>query len=185
MFKIIPLLSYGDCICFRGPRDAEVNQHNYTLHTDMSGDQVFSYFWKVKAITSKVSRQDQHVAFRSPSFYVNNGYRMYVKLFPHQNKGNIYIHVGLTKGRYDDLLAWPFKLKHRVTLIDQTERSAEDITSRVWDPSTLCSPQDWQRPVRSKDNEECVGFGFNKTLMAKQNYVHDDCILIKLDVFMP
>lgn len=94
----------------------------------------------------------------------------------------MYIHVGLTQGEYDDTLSWPFRLKHQVTIVDQTMTDSEDIASRVWDPSVLCTALDWQKPGKHKDNDECVGFGFNQGTIFTKNYLFNDSLLIKLDV---
>lgn len=83
----------------------------------------------------------------------------YIRLYPRQNGKNVYAHVGLTKvlqfqierttnvhvlrgrfvlfshqGEYDEALEWPFTLKHRITILDQSPAHYQDIVSRVWDP---------------------------------------------------
>ncbi|XP_046658494.1 TNF receptor-associated factor 6-A isoform X2 [Homalodisca vitripennis] len=170
-------------IVVRGPRDSEINQYNATIHIDQNGNNVFSYFWRIVEIRSKIVQQTQAV-LRSPSFYVNQQYRMYIKLLPHQDKGSVYVHVGLTHGHYDNLLPWPFRLRHRVSVVDQTLQEPQDLASRIWDPTVLCSVSDWRQPLPTRDNDECVGFGFTQSTIFSQDYVHNDSIILRLDVFL-
>ncbi|KAG8271130.1 hypothetical protein J6590_069506 [Homalodisca vitripennis] len=170
-------------IVVRGPRDSEINQYNATIHIDQNGNNVFSYFWRIVEIRSKIVQQTQAV-LRSPSFYVNQQYRMYIKLLPHQDKGSVYVHVGLTHGHYDNLLPWPFRLRHRVSVVDQTLQEPQDLASRIWDPTVLCSVSDWRQPLPTRDNDECVGFGFTQSTIFSRDYVHNDSIILRLDVFL-
>lgn len=167
------------------PNAVQIKQENYTTHTDNMGITMFSYYWTVDSIGIITSYRDHRVTLRSPSFYVDRGYRMYIKLFPHQHGGNMYIHVGLTHGEHDETVSWPFALRHQVTVVDQTAWDRRDMTSRVWDPISLCTPHHWQRPAIHKDNDECIGFGFNRRLIYSRNYIVDDSMLIKLDVYIP
>lgn len=53
---------------------------------------------------------------RSPTFYAGrSGYAMYLKITPkYFPDGTVFVGVGLTRGRYDSVLAWPFP--HRIRL---------------------------------------------------------------------
>ncbi|CAL4164114.1 unnamed protein product, partial [Meganyctiphanes norvegica] len=126
----------------------------------------------------KSSNQSIYVLY----VFFQNGYRMYMRIYPNQNGENVFIHVGLTKGDYDDRLDWPFKLKHKINVLDHQVPS-EDIASRVWDPTQLCSGWHWRRPD-SGDNYECVGLGFEQALLSDRGYTHGDTITIKLTVYL-
>ena len=134
----------------------------------------------------KLTGWNHRRSLRSPSFYISpGGYRMYIRIYPRQNEENVYIHVGVTQGDFDRSLPWPFKLKHRVNILDQVspEDGQEDISSRVWDPTVLCSGFNWQKPT-SGDNYECVGLGFAHSVIRSRHYIHDDSIIIKLGVYL-
>ena len=134
----------------------------------------------------KLTGWNHRQSLRSPSFYISpGGYRMYIRIYPRQNEENVYIHVGVTQGDFDDSLPWPFKLKHRVNILDQAspEDGQEDISSRVWDPTVLCSGFNWQKPT-SGDNYECVGLGFAHSVIRSRHYIRDDSIIIKLGVYL-
>ncbi len=64
---------------------------------------------------------------------------MYIRIYPKHNGENFYIHVGVTQGEYDRMLEWPFKLKHFITVLDFSKDNPEDLNSRIWDPTELCS----------------------------------------------
>lgn len=46
-------------------------------------------------------------------------YRMYLRMYPRQSGENVYFHVGMTRGEHDASLPWPFRLKHRLAVLDQ------------------------------------------------------------------
>lgn len=168
-----------------GLRDSEIKRYNSTVHLDSSGKNIFTYYWKVPSIDYKLTGWNHKRFLRSPSFYVNNTYRMYLKIFPRQNGENTYVHVGLTHGSFDETLQWPFKLKTKVSILDQTKvDTAEDITSRIWNPEVLCSSFNWQKPSKDKDNYECVGLGFSLKTLRSRNYIMNDSMIIKLSVFL-
>lgn len=55
-------------------------------------------------------------SLRSSTFYVGrHGYAMYLKITPkYFPDGTIFVGVGLTAGRFDSVLAWPFPQRIRL-----------------------------------------------------------------------
>lgn len=164
------------------PREPEIYRFNSTMHQE-NGERVFTYYWRVGDITYKMENWGRRRSLRSNSFYIfQNGYKMYLRIFPNQQGENFYIHVGLTQGDYDNSLQWPFNLKHQVRILDHSS-PAEDLVSRLWDPTQLCSEWHWRRPA-SGDNYECVGLGFTKDTLQSRNYIINDAVVIKLTVLL-
>ncbi|MCL4158140.1 UNVERIFIED_CONTAM: hypothetical protein GTU68_019051, partial [Idotea baltica] len=165
------------------PRAAELLKYNSTIQVD-NGKRIFTYYWTVRDIPYRTKNWGWRRSLRSESFYIfKYGYRMYMRIYPNQNGKNIYIHVGITKGDYDAALDWPFTLKHKIQVIDH-QISGEDMSSRVWDPTELCSGWNWRRPDDSGDNYECVGLGFPQETIYSRRYLHNNSITIKLTVFL-
>ncbi|XP_071514813.1 TNF receptor-associated factor 6 [Panulirus ornatus] len=166
----------------QSPRQTEIFRYNSTMHQE-DGVRVFTYYWQVNDITYKMNNWGWRRSLRSESFYIfQGGYRMYMRIYPNQRGENVYIHVGLTQGDYDDNLDWPFRQKHRINILDHGF-PAEDLTSRVWDPTQLCSGWHWRRPS-SGDNYECVGLGFSKETLHSRRYINNDAIVVKLTVIL-
>lgn len=192
------------------PREEEISRLNNTVHMEPFPDapmknaatvlyRVFTYYWRVRGIATKMNSWDPRRSLRSPSFYVTpNGYRMYLLVFPRQNYENFYVHVGITVGVNDASLAWPFSLKHRIQLLDQVrqpsanrkrpliptrQETPQDLASRVWNPAMLCSAFVWRRPL-SGDSTECVGLGYPHEVLKSRHYIHDDSVVIKLTVYL-
>ncbi|XP_069679687.1 TNF receptor-associated factor 6 [Periplaneta americana] len=177
------------------PRDKEINRYNSTIHAEpilgqpysSARSRAFTYYWRISGMDYKLKGWNHRRSLRSPSFYISpGGYRMYIRVYPRQNEENVYVHVGLTRGDFDDNLPWPFKLKHRVNILDQVsseDGAQEDISSRVWDPTVLCSGFNWQKPTTG-DNYECVGLGFPHSVIRSRDYIRDDSIVIKLTVYL-
>jgi len=152
-----------------------------------NGRRVYNYYWRVRNMSYKMTHWTAQRSIRSPSFYIwPGGYRMYLRLFPRQSGNNVYIHVGLTRGDYDESLRWPFALPHRLAVLDQSAdtQMAQDLKSRLWHPSSLCSVFNWQRPsiTGPADNYECVGLGFLQEELHTRGYLRNDSLLIRLSV---
>jgi len=178
-----------------GPRSDEIQKYNSTIHVE-NNRRVFSYYWVVTGMSYKLNHWSQHRVLRSNSFYISpNGHRLYLKMVPRFSRSVMYIHVGLTTGEWDWRLEWPFKYKMRVAVLRQeesignSERSPsagrQDLRSRLWDPTELCSGSNWKQP-QSGDNQECVGLGFPHEVIksAHSNYIWNDRIIVKLTVFL-
>ncbi|KZC10531.1 TNF receptor-associated factor 6 [Dufourea novaeangliae] len=123
---------------------------------------LFVYQWQIKNFDEKLESWETARSERSPTFYAGqSGYGMYMKMTPRYfPDGTVFMAVGLTRGRYDSILKWPFPCKIRLEVLDQSnEQPRQDRRSRIWDPSTLCSEYFWGRPklTGKPDNPECVG----------------------------
>ncbi|KAL7640909.1 UNVERIFIED_CONTAM: hypothetical protein RMT77_008046 [Armadillidium vulgare] len=164
-------------------RSSEILKYNSTIH-NVNGSRVFTYYWTVHDIVYRMKNWPWRRSLRSKSFYIFQfGYRMYMRIYPNQNGKNIYMHVGITQGAYDDSLEWPFKLKHKIQVLDH-DTPGEDLFSRVWDPKELCSGWNWKKPDPLGDNYECVGLGFPQDTIYSRNYLHNNSITVKLTVFL-
>ncbi|KAF4531425.1 hypothetical protein B566_EDAN004193 [Ephemera danica] len=176
-------------------RDSEIQLFNSSIHfistppdlANVSSEpeqRVFTYYWRIRDMYTKLQRWESRRSIRSPSFYISpSSYKLYIRLYPRQNSKNVYLHVGLTRGEYDAMLDWPFKLKHRITVLDQREESVQDIFSRIWDPTVLCSGFNWKRPLAG-DNHECVGLGFPHEVLKSRNYILGNTMVVKLTVYL-
>ncbi|XP_034234059.1 uncharacterized protein LOC117641064 [Thrips palmi] len=204
--------TYRDGAQGPGGREEEVQRYNNTVHTEHApeglhphgsamgntvagcghGQRVYTYFWRVRNMDYKMTGWNHRRSLRSPSFYVwPGGYRMYLRMYPRQSGENVYFHVGLTRGEHDASLQWPFRLKHRLAVLDQVASMTStgpgsgpvDLVSRLWDPAQLCSGYNWQRPsAHTPDNYECVGLGFPQSLLRTRSYIRQDSALVKLTV---
>ncbi|CAG2057758.1 unnamed protein product [Timema podura] len=158
------------------PRDEEVDKFNCTVNTQPGVDSpVFTYYWRVEDITTKMTIWSPGHALRSPSFYTPPGYRMYLRVSPNQPSSSLMVHAGLTRGRFDPSLDWPFPLRHRVEVIGAA-------SSRLWDPGALCGAQQWRRPLGG-DNPECSGLGIPSAKL--QGAIERGSVLVKLSVYLP
>ncbi|RZF34136.1 hypothetical protein LSTR_LSTR003546 [Laodelphax striatellus] len=165
----------------QSPRDREVKRYNGTVHKE-PGSKVFTYYWRLTDAEDKLKSAEPT---RSRSFYVTpGGYCLYMKLMPKQNGDTVYIHVGVTKGKFDEALLWPFRLKLRLHVLNQeTGDRRNDLVSKIWDPSTLCTQVHWQKP-RAADNHECLGLGVPSAVLEKNFFIFQNLMIIKLSVFL-
>jgi len=76
----------------------------------------FIYYWQVIQFNEMLKSWHTGRSMRSPTFYAGQrGYAMYLKITPkYFPDGTIFVGVGLTAGRYDSILTWPFP--HRIRL---------------------------------------------------------------------
>ena len=174
----------GGSVPRSGPRFDEMSKYNSTVHIE-NGKRVFSYYWTVNGMDYKLKSWNLRRALRSNNFYIYpGGYRMYIKVIPRYTLNTMYIHTGITKGDYDDALSWPFQLKLRMSVLSmQEETGSQDLKSRLWDPTQLCSGTNWRKPVFG-DNPECLGLGFPHEVIQSTEFIHTDRIIIKLTVLL-
>ncbi|CAL4122459.1 unnamed protein product, partial [Meganyctiphanes norvegica] len=73
------------------PRFNEVERFNSTMHQE-DNKRVFTYYWTVHDINYKMKNWGWRRSLRSESFYIfQNGYRMYMRIYPNQNGENVFI----------------------------------------------------------------------------------------------
>lgn len=76
----------------------------------------FTYYWQVKNFNVMLSSWQTGRSMRSSTFYAGrSGYALYLKITPkYFPDGTVFVGVGLTRGHYDSILAWPFPHKIRL-----------------------------------------------------------------------
>ncbi|XP_034179099.1 uncharacterized protein LOC117603754 isoform X2 [Osmia lignaria lignaria] len=157
----------------QSPRQLEIDSFNNTIQDVSSTNgstSFFFYYWQIKSFDEKLARWKTARSERSSTFYVGqNGYAMYIKVTPRYfPDGTVFIGVGLTRGRHDSILKWPFPHKIRLEVLDHSfEQLRQDRRSRIWDPSMLCSEYFWGRPklTGESDNPECVGLSISRQVL--------------------
>ncbi|EZA55279.1 TNF receptor-associated factor [Ooceraea biroi] len=157
------------------PRQTEIDKFNNTvqnLSTLNDTTSAFIYYWQVNQFNEMLKNWHTGRSMRSPIFYVGqHGYAMYLKITPkYFPDGTIFVGVGLTAGRYNSILAWPFPHRIRLEILDHSpENVREDRRSRIWDPATICTGKFWGRPANAKDNPECVGLSIPRYLIVSNS----------------
>ncbi|KAL6429794.1 hypothetical protein ACFW04_007584 [Cataglyphis niger] len=188
---------------YLSPRQDEIDKFNNTvqnLSTSNNSTRTFIYYWQIKNFDEMLMNWQTGRSMRSPTFYAGqSGYAMYLKITPkYFPDGTIFMGVGLTSGRYDAILAWPFPHRIRLEVLDHSlEGVREDRRSRIWDPATLCTEKFWGRPVGKADNPECVGLSISRRVIRSKSlsiisqrylrnakYIWNGSVLIKLNVYL-
>ncbi|XP_012055549.1 PREDICTED: TNF receptor-associated factor 6-like [Atta cephalotes] len=160
----------------------------------------FTYYWQVRNFNVMLSSWQTGRWIRSSTFYAGrSGYAMYLKITPkYFPDGTVFVAVGLTRGRYDSVLTWPFPYKIRLEVLDHSLRGPrEDRRSRIWDPTTLCTQDFWGRPAEVADNPECVGLSIPRRIILSKSlsilsqrysgntrYMWNGSVLIKLIIYL-
>ncbi|XP_011141410.1 TNF receptor-associated factor 6 [Harpegnathos saltator] len=184
------------------PRQDEIDKFNNTLQnlpTTSGATSAFVYYWRVENFDEMLMSWPTGRSVRSPTFHAGpSGYNLYLKVTPkYFPDGTIFIGVGLTRGPYDSVLAWPFPFGIRLEVLDHSPKSVrEDRRSRIWDPATLCTEHFWGQPASKgkPDNPECVGLSIPRRVvlsklsssMSQQysKYTWNGKMLIKLTVYL-
>ncbi|KOC62633.1 TNF receptor-associated factor 6 [Habropoda laboriosa] len=160
----------------------------------------FFYYWRIKRFDEKLTSWRNGYSERSSTFYVgHNGYAMHLKVTPRFSYGIVLVDAGLTRGRHDSILEWPFRHKIHLSVLDHSfEASRQDRLSRMWDPTrTLCPAYFWGRPKLSgePDNPECVGLSvslqdfftkqpFSIDTTKNSRYLWNGALTVKLTVYL-
>ncbi|KAK0157421.1 hypothetical protein PV328_011166 [Microctonus aethiopoides] len=191
--NIIPWKN-NEKLYLKSPRECEIEKFNVTLHeiSELNvSRKLFNYYWRIEGVKKKLFEWGTGRSERSNTFYIKDvGYAMFIKFTPkYFPDGTIFISVGLTKGRLDAQLPWPFSPRLRIEILDHSSEDLRtDRRSMIWDPSTVCPPYFWGRPGvsgNSIDNPECVGLSMPKYLLYSSNkYLWNDNLFIKLTIFI-
>ncbi|XP_015602987.1 uncharacterized protein LOC107271465 isoform X2 [Cephus cinctus] len=192
------------------PRQDEINKFNITVHqisTQNGPARVFTYYWRVTDIMEKLTQWKSNQSLRSSTFHISQGgYAMFLRITPrHFPDDSVYFGFGVTRGRFDSILKWPFPLKTRIEILDHSvEGWRADRVSQLWDPSAISSETHWTRPkiTEESDNPEYIGLVIPKRMILStpllspwpsnpshveksvNRYVWNDSILVKLTVFL-
>ncbi|XP_017792941.1 PREDICTED: TNF receptor-associated factor 6-A-like [Habropoda laboriosa] len=185
------------------PRQDEIDNFNYTIqHVSSTNGSTssFFYYWRIKRFDEKLTSWRNGYSERSSTFYVgHNGYAMHLKVTPRFSYGIVLVDAGLTRGRHDSILEWPFRHKIHLSVLDHSfEASRQDRLSRMWDPTrTLCPAYFWGRPKLSgePDNPECVGLSvslqdfftkqpFSIDTTKNSRYLWNGALTVKLTVYL-
>ncbi|XP_011880947.1 PREDICTED: TNF receptor-associated factor 6-like [Vollenhovia emeryi] len=189
---------------YSSPRQDEIGRYNNTMQNlsalNGSATSAFAYYWQVSNFNVMLASWQTGRSMRSLTFYAGrSGYAMYLKITPkYFPDGTVFVGVGLTRGRYDSALAWPFPHRIRLEVLDQSLRGVrEDRRSRIWDPATLCTEDFWGRPAGAADNPECVGLSIPRRVILSKSlsissqrysgnarYMWNGSVLIKLLVYL-
>ncbi|XP_012230094.2 TNF receptor-associated factor 6 [Linepithema humile] len=185
------------------PRQGEIDKFNNTvqnLSTSSDSARAFVYYWRVKNFDEMLASWQTGRSMRSVTFHAGrSGYAMYLRITPkYFPDGTVFVGVGLSRGRYDSILAWPFPHRIRLEFLDQSlEEVRVDRRSRIWDPATLCTDNFWNKPVAETDNPECVGLSIPRRVVLSKSpsatfqrysrntrYMWNGGILIKLIIYL-
>ncbi|XP_014489543.1 PREDICTED: TNF receptor-associated factor 6-like isoform X2 [Dinoponera quadriceps] len=190
---------------YPSPRQDEIDRFNNSLQslsTTSGSTSVFIYYWQVENFDGMLASWPTGRSVRSPTFHAGpSGYTLYLRVTPkYFPDGTIFVGVGLTRGPYDFVLAWPFPFRIRLEVLDHSPRDMrEDRRSRVWDPATLCTEHFWGRPplTGKPDNPECVGLSIPRRVVRSKlpsavsqrhsrytRYTWNGGMLIKLIVYL-
>ena len=147
------------------------------------------FVWKINNFNEmlrqvKTGRENKWL--ESVPFYTKHyGYKLKVKFYPNgQNSGkstHLSVYIVVMKGEYDAILAWPFKKKVRVTLIDQQVDPVErqNVVKSV---SLNEQPKNGARPI----NEENSGWGYHEFIsheeLFSRSYLVDDTLFFQVEV---
>ncbi|XP_032676153.1 TNF receptor-associated factor 6-like [Odontomachus brunneus] len=190
---------------YPSPRQDEIDRFNNTLQnlsTTSGSTSAFVYYWQVENFDEMLANWPTSRSVRSPTFHAgSSGYTLYLKVTPkYFPDGTIFVGVGLTRGPYDSILAWPFPFRIRLEVLDQSPKGMrEDRRSRIWDPATLCTENFWGRPALAgkADNPECVGLSIPRRVVLSKvssqmsqrhlrntKYTWNGGMLIKLVIYL-
>ena len=146
------------------------------------------FVWKINNF-NEMLRQAKTTGYKrldSVPFYTNfYGYKLKVKFYPNgQTWGkntHLSVYIGIMKGEYDAILAWPFNKKVSFALIDQQEDPVEreNVVKRT---SPGDHPENCARPI----NEENISRGHTQFIshekLFSRRYLVDDTLFLQVEV---
>ena len=148
------------------------------------------YIWKIpdfQTVYDRAVTGEQEVILSEPFYLSKNGYKLRIKMMPdggssanldlnNDVKGRfLSVYIKIIPGEYDSVLAWPFKEKVCIALIDQEAIQGKRVNvSRVVNFETC----QWPRPVKESD----TGLGFadfvQQSVLQTRSYLKNNTIFI-------
>ncbi|KAL9953964.1 hypothetical protein ACROYT_G041448 [Oculina patagonica] len=146
------------------------------------------FIWKVSNFSDllRQAKTEEKVNVESSPFYTESyGYRLKVSVYPNGDglgkNTRLSIYIRVMEGEYDAILPWPFKMKVKLTIIDQQEDSVErENVSKELTPEL--AGKNFGRPM-GIENKGC-GFSLfitHKKLNSRR-YLVDDALFIQVEV---
>ena len=160
---------------------ADLNERfDYLESTNYSGVLV----WPITGFTAK--RHDailgKTTSFYSPYFYTGrHGYKMRLRVYLNGDGMGKGTHISLffviCMGKYDALLAWPFKHKVKLMMLDQDHE--KDVTESFKpDPGS----SSFQKPKKAMNIASGCPLFMSLSLLDTHAYVKDDTVFFKAEV---
>ncbi|CAG0895787.1 unnamed protein product [Cyprideis torosa] len=167
-------------------RAYEINRYNNSI-ASLRGKRVYRYYWSIPDVNRMLWASPQGSSIRSPTFNIfNNGYRMYIRIHPRQpTSSSVSLSVGIAPGENDQILDWPFQLKHYISVLDRSVMR-KDINSKLLNPTKVCSYWSWMQPAPGQDNLGCTAMTFSSSRLLSNSYayVENDVMLVRITVYL-
>ena len=116
----------------------------------------------------------------SPSFYTSvNGYKVCARVnVSHKNSDFLSLVLHLCKSENNDTLDWPFEGRISFLLVhpEDPSKSISEVAQ------SLPNLEAFQKPVDHNVNRKSYGFTEFVSLKHLENFVKDDCVVIRIDV---
>lgn len=143
---------------------------------------VFVYYWRVDEFWRMTFSDGQA---RSSPFYVSpRSYRIGLTVHSDPATRTVRVAAVLATGEYDAQLRWPFAHQLRLSVLDQTDVTPEDIVSRVWDDVRCSDPLTSSQQKNFDGETPCMTMEFRHDVLTYRRYVAKDSLIVKLTVFL-
>ncbi|XP_033217069.1 TNF receptor-associated factor 6-like [Belonocnema kinseyi] len=141
-----------------------------------------SYIWKLESFEEKLKSMTANrlnMNF-SPSFYTSaNGYKVCARVnVSHKNSDFLSLVLHISKSENDDTLDWPFEGWISFLLV-HPEDPGKSISESA---HSLPNLEAFQRPINHSVNRKSYGFTEFVSLQHLENFVKNDCVVIRIDV---
>ena len=147
------------------------------------------FIWKINNFSVIVKKEE--ISKDSVPFYTDRtgslGYKLKLRIYPKirsSDCGHLLLGaIVIMKGEYDAILAWPFKMKVNLTLIDQQEDPVkrENVTRLL---NLDFNQKALARPVK-EENEECIILNLDHKTLHSRRYLANDTLFIQAEVSPP
>ena len=142
--------------------------------------------WKITEVARRKNEaiSGKTTSFYSPPFYTSyHGYKMRARIYLNGDGMGKGTHVSLffvvMKGRYDNILRWPFRQKVTFMMVDQSNRE-HVVDSFRPDPTS----SSFKKPTHEMNIASGCPMFLNLNQLTSNNfaYVKDECLFVKVIV---
>ncbi|XP_076367000.1 uncharacterized protein LOC143255362 isoform X2 [Tachypleus tridentatus] len=183
------------CITSLHPNSAEIEQFA-GLKDIGNGTLVAEYDWYIENIFMllHMSRSPQGHTIIGPQFYTGQpGYNVRLSLTtgrinPADGLPYLGVWFTLVRGKFDDVVEWPFQYKFNLTLVDQSFSHKQDIHLSMNPMTAICRLlKQFLRPKFKKPESDGCGKAFfvpHKDLLDRSRYLKNNSVHLRVTVFL-
>ena len=149
---------------------------NFLISTVVSSP-VGTLEWEITGVDEKIRNKD--TTYSDP--FCVGYYKCQCELvWDHEGQGYIACFLHILKGKWDDVLRWPFRWKYTLVICKQTVNGNDYVKSSETNEGVLLYPRYFEKPTEFGSNSFGWIDSISHRVIQKSKYLNNDSICFKI-----